>query len=358
MDQLMTMFKELTEASGAPGQEEEVRGLMHRYLQPLSEEILTDNLGSIIARKTGAPNGPKIMLAGHLDEIALLVTHVTSKGYIKFQPLGGWWSQVMLAQRVVIKTRKGDIVGVIGSKPPHVLSPEERNKVVQIKDMFIDIGASSAEEVKEFGVRPGDPILPICPFQVMNNEKFIMGKALDNRAGCALSVEVLRQLQGVQHPNVVYSGATVQEEVGLRGAATLPHIVEPDIFFALDVGIAGDTPGMPEDQMPNSKCGKGPLVILYDYSMVPHKKLLDFVLDTAEEEGIPVQFESMPGGGTDAGKVHLFKKGVPSLVIGFPTRYIHSHASIMHRDDFENAAKLLVAVIKKLDADTYASLLR
>ncbi|WP_156807365.1 M42 family metallopeptidase [Effusibacillus pohliae] len=353
----MTMFKELTEAAGAPGQEEEVRGIMRRYLEPLSDEILTDRLGSIIAKKTGSADGPKIMLAGHLDEIALMVTHVTSKGYIKFQPLGGWWSQVMLAQRVLVKTRKGDIVGVIGSKPPHVLAPEERNKVVQIKDMFIDIGASSADEAKEFGVRPGDPIIPICPFTVMKNEKFIMGKALDNRAGCALAVEVLKQLQDVQHPNVVFSGATVQEEVGLRGATTLPHVVEPDIFFALDVGIAGDTPGMTDDQMPNSKCGKGPLIVLYDYSMVPHKKLLDLVLDTAEEEGIPVQFESMPGGGTDAGKVHLYGKGVPSLSIGFATRYIHSHASIMHRDDFENAAKLLVAVIKKLDEKTFASLL-
>lgn len=358
MDRVTQMFKELTEANAAPGQEHEVRELMNRYLEPLSEEFVSDNLGSIFAKKTGSQNGPKIMIAGHLDEIALMVTHVTSKGYIKFQPLGGWWSQVMLAQRVLIKTRKGDIVGVIGSKPPHVLSPEERNKVVQIKDMYIDIGTSSADEAKEFGIRPGDPILPICPFDLMKNEKFMMGKALDNRAGCALAVEVLQQLKDAQHPNTVYSGATVQEEVGLRGATTAPHVVNPDIFFALDVGIAGDTPGMSEEQMPNSKLGKGPLIVLYDYSMVPHKKLLDFVLDTAEEEGIPVQFESMPGGGTDAGKVHLYGKGVPSLVIGFATRYIHSHASIMHRDDFDYAAKLLTAVIKKLDKKTYESLLK
>lgn len=358
MNKLMSLFKELTEAAGVPGQEEEVRDLMRKYLEPVSEEIVTDNLGSIMAKKTGQANGPKIMLAGHLDEVGFLVTNITSKGYIKFQPLGGWWSQVMLAQRVVIKTRKGDIVGVIGSKPPHILPTEERNKVVQIKDMFIDIGASSAEEAKEFGVRPGDAIVPICPFTIMNNEKFMMAKAWDNRAGCALAVEVLNQLQGSDHPNVIYSGATVQEEVGLRGAATAPHLVQPDIFFALDVGIAGDTPGMLDDQLPNSKLGKGPLIVLYDYSMVPHKKLLDLVLDTAEEEGIPVQFESMPGGGTDAGKVHLYGKGVPSLVIGFPTRYIHSHASILHRDDFENAAKLLTAVIKKLDEKTLASLLQ
>lgn len=358
MDQTLSMFKELTEAAGVPGQEEEVRNLMRGYLEPLSDEIVTDNLGSIFAKKSGTADGPRIMMAGHLDEVGFLVTHITSKGYIKFQPLGGWWAQVMLAQRVTIKTRKGDIVGVIGSKAPHVLSAEERNKVVQIKDMFIDIGASSPEEAKEFGVRPGDPIVPICPFTVMNNEKFIMAKALDNRAGCALAVEVLRRLQDTPHANTVFSGATVQEEVGLRGAITSPHVVQPDIFFALDVGIAGDTPGMTDDQMPNNKCGKGPLVVLYDAFMVPHKKLLDLVIDTAEEEGIPIQFDSMTGGGTDAGRVHVYGKGVPSLALVFPTRYIHSHAAIMHRDDFENAAKLMVAVIKKLDAQTVAELLK
>lgn len=358
MDKLLTMFKELTEAPGVPGQEEEVRNLMRKYLEPLADEILTDNLGSIVAKKTGSAGGPKILLTGHLDEVGFMVTHINSKGFIKFQPLGGWWAQVMLAQRVLIKTRKGDIVGVIGSKAPHVLTVEERNKVVQIKDMFIDIGASSEEEAKEFGVRPGDAIIPICPFTVMNNEKFMMAKAWDNRAGCALAVEVLEQLKGVSHPNTVYSGATVQEEVGLRGASTVPDLVQPDIFFALDVGIAGDTPGMSDEQMPNNKCGKGPLVVLYDASMVPHKKFLDLILDTAEEEGIPVQFDAIPGGGTDAGRVHLFGKGVPSIVIGFPTRYIHSHASILHRDDFDNAAKLVVAVVKKLDDKTVASLVQ
>lgn len=352
MDKLYTMMKELTEAAGVPGQEDEVRGIMRKYLEPLSSDMATDNLGSIFAKKIGDETGPKVMIAGHMDEIGFMVTHITSKGYIKFQTLGGWWSQVMLAQRMVIKTRKGDVVGVIGSKPPHILPADERNKTVEIKDMYIDIGVLSADEAREAGIRPGDAIVPIMPFTVMANDKFFMAKALDNRAGCGLAIDVLERLQGESHPNVLWAGATVQEEVGVRGAKTSANMVEPDIYFALDVGIAGDTPGMSEDYLPNNKCGQGPLVLLYDALHVPHTKLRDLVIDTAEEEGIPIQFDAIPGGGTDAGGAHVMGKGVPALSIGFPTRYIHSHAAIMHREDFENASKLLAAVIKKLDTKT------
>lgn len=353
MKDLPLMLKELTEASGVPGQEQEVRELMRSYLQPLCDEIYTDRLGSIIGRKVGLAGGPKIMLMGHMDEIGFMVTHITKDGFIKFQTLGGWWSQVMLAQRVKILTRKGDVIGVIGSKPPHVLSPEERNKVVEIKNMYIDVGADGEESAKEMGIRPGDPIVPVCPFTVMANGKMYMAKALDNRTGCATAVEVLKRLQGVDHPNVVYSGASVQEEVGLRGAQTSAFMIEPDIFFALDVGIAGDTPGLAEGgNLPNSKCGKGPLILIYDGSMVPNTKLRDLVIATAEEEGIPYQYDALSGGGTDAGRAHLVHRGVPSLVIGFPTRYIHSHASLVHHDDLENAAKLVAAVVRRLDQKT------
>jgi putative aminopeptidase FrvX len=353
MKDLTTILKELTEASGVPGQEQEIRELMQAYLKPLTDEVYTDNLGSIVGRKVGLAGGPKVMMMGHMDEIGFIVTHITKDGFIKFQTLGGWWSQVMLAQRVKIKTRKGDIIGVIGSKPPHVLPPEERNKVVDIKHMFIDVSATSDEHAKEMGIRPGDPIVPICPFTVMANEKMYMAKAFDNRAGCAVAIEVLKNLQGIDHPNVVYSGATVQEEVGLRGAQTSTYMIEPDVFFALDVGIAGDTPGIADSaNMPNAKCGKGPTIVIYDGSMVPHTKLRDLVIDTAEEEGIPYQYDAISGGGTDAGRAHLVHQGVPSLVIGFPTRYIHSHASIIHHDDLHHAAKLLAAVVKKLDQKT------
>ncbi|MDI3329008.1 MAG: M42 family metallopeptidase [Alicyclobacillaceae bacterium] len=351
MDPTLELLKELTEASGAPGAEDEVREIMRKHLAPLVDEILQDGLGSVFGKKAGDPEGPKVMIMGHMDEVAFMITQITDEGFLRFQTLGGWWEQVMLAQRVKIQTRKGELIGVIGSKPPHILPQEERNKVVQKKDMFIDIGASSREEAMEWGVRPGDPAVPICPFTVMPNGKFIMAKALDNRSGCAAAIEVLRQLQGVDHPNVVYAGATVQEEVGLRGAQTSAQQVQPDVFFAVDVGIAGDTPGISKNEA-LGKCGQGPLILLYDATLVPNRKLRDLVVDTAEELGIPYQFDAMAGGGTDAGRAHLVGEGVPSIVIGFPTRYIHSHAALLHREDYDHAVRLLAAVVRKLDRRT------
>lgn len=349
MDATLTMLRELTEAPGVPGQEEAVRRVMRRYLEPLGE-ILTDNLGSIVGRKVGQADGPKIMVAGHLDEIGFMVTRITDEGYLKFQTLGGWWEQVMLAQRVEVYTRQGPVIGVIGSKPPHILSPDERKQAVEPKAMFIDIGAASREEAEAWGVRPGDAVVPVGPFTTMRNEKLLMAKAWDNRFGCALAIEVLRQCKGQSHPNVVYGVGTVQEEVGLRGATTATNLIAPDIGFALDTGIAGDMPGVSPDEA-QSQLGKGPVILLYDGSMIPHTGLRNLVIDTAQVEGIPLQFDKMAGGGTDAGKIHVFGAGVPSLVIGVPVRYIHTHAAIMHRDDFDQAVKLLVAVIKRLDAE-------
>ncbi len=350
MGDLLLMYKELTEAPGVPGYEAPVRELMRKYLSPHGE-ITTDNLGSIAARKVGRAGGPRILLAGHMDEVGFMVAQITEKGFIRFQALGGWWEQVMLAQRVTIRTHKGEIPGVIGSKPPHILPPEERNKVVKQRDMFIDIGATSRAEAESFGVRPGDPIIPVCPFTVMANPKILMAKAWDNRAGCAVAVQVLQQLAGVEHPNEVIAGGTVQEEVGLRGATTLSHAVQPDISIALDVGIAADVPGMREDET-HGKLGGGPVVLLYDASMVPSLKLRDLVVQTAEQNHIPIQFDTMAGGGTDAGRFHIHAAGVPSLVLGFATRYIHSHAALIHRDDMENAARLLAKVIQRLDGTT------
>lgn len=347
-DKLHEMFKELTETPGAPGHEGPVREVMKKYISPYADEIYTDNLGSLIAKQTGAEEGPKIMVAGHLDEVAFMVTMITDKGFLRFQPLGGWWEQVMLAQRVTVLTRKGPIEGVIGSTPPHILSPEARKKPVDKKNMFIDIGASSKEEAEEFGVRPGDTIVPICPFTVMKNPKLLMAKAWDNRIGCAIAIEVLKRLKEENHSNIVYGVGTVQEEVGLRGAQTSVNAVGPDISFAVDVGIAGDTPGIKREDA-QSKLGGGPQLLLYDASMIPHRGLRDFVIETADECGIPYQFDTVAGGGTDAGRLHLHNQGVPSMVVSIATRYIHSHAAILHQDDFENAVKLLVEVIKRLD---------
>lgn len=346
-DETLTMLKEITDANGVPGNERESREVMRKYLEPYADEITYDNLGSIIGVKKGNAEGPKIMVAGHLDEVGFMVSKITDKGFIKFQTLGGWWNQVMLAQQVTITTNKNDKYhGVIGSKPPHILSAEERKKPVDIKDMYIDLGVSSKEEVDKLGIKPGDMITPYIEFRTMANDKYLLAKAWDNRIGCAIAIEVLKYFKNEEHPNTIYAIGTVQEEVGLRGARTSSFKVNPDICFSTDVGIAGDTPGVTNA---DGTLGKGPQIVLYDASMVGHRDLREFVLKIADELNIPYQFETMSGGGTDSGAVHITHQGVPSMAICIPSRYIHSHTSMIHRDDFENAVKLIIEVIKRLD---------
>jgi putative aminopeptidase FrvX len=352
---LYTMFKDLTEAPGVVGDERKAREVMKSYVEPYCDEVIYDNLGSLVAVKKGKQIGPKIMITAHLDEVGFMVSDITEDGFLKFVPLGGWWSQVILAQRVNVITSKGDIIGVVGSKPPHILTQEQRNKVVEISDMFIDIGATSKDEAKVFGVKPGDSIIPICPFTVMKNPKLLMAKAWDNRLGCAIVVEVLKRLEKTNHENTVFGVASVQEEVGLRGAKTATNMIQPDIAFAIDVNVAGDVPGVQSHEA-RGKIGNGPQIVLYDSTLIPHRPLRDLVIATAEELNIPFQVDTLSGGGTDAGSTHLVGNGVPSLAILIPTRYIHSHASVIHEDDFEYTVQLFVELVKRMNSSVMASL--
>ncbi|WP_088808784.1 MULTISPECIES: M42 family metallopeptidase [Listeria] len=351
MDEQLKMLKDLTDAKGIPGNEREVRRVFEQYISPVADEITHDGLGSSIAIQKGSEDGPKIMITGHLDEVGFMVTQIDANGFIKFQPTGGWVPHVMLSQKVTIVTREGEeIVGVIGSKPPHLMTAAERQKSFDIKEMFIDVGAKDKAEAESFGITPGDMIVPAFDFTVMKNEKYLLAKAWDNRIGLAIAIEVLKNLRKEQHANTVYGVGSVQEEVGTRGAKTSAHLIQPDIGFAVDVGIAGDTPGIKPTEA-QSKMGDGPQIIIYDATLVSHAGLRNFVTDVADELGIPYQFEAIPGGGTDAGPMHLTGNGVPSLPITIATRYIHSHSSILHRDDFDAAVKLITEVVKRLDAD-------
>ena len=348
MDRTLEYLKELVDAHGVPGFEDDVATVMKKQLKGVGT-FSKDRLGSFICEKVGDAKGPRVMLAGHLDEVGFLVRSVTKEGFVKFLPLGGWWGHVVLAQRLVIKTRKGDVAGVVGSKPPHEIREEERRKVFEIKDLFIDVGASSGWDVrKHLDIRPGDAIVPESPFTIMANPDLLLAKAWDNRIGCALAAEVVRRLQGVPHPNTLYAVGTVQEEVGMRGAQTSAFKIQPDVGLALDVGIAHDTPGADGDE----KLGGGPLIVVYDSSAIPSRGLLDLVVETAKKLRIPLQFEAVERGGTDAGRIHLNGQGVPTLSMGVPARYIHSHVSIISRKDFELAVKLLVALVKRLDRRT------
>jgi len=354
MDDTANLLKELTEAHGVPGYESPVRAVVRKYLEPLGK-LSQDKIGSVICEKTGSSPSPRVMIAGHMDEIGFMVKLITKDGYIKFLPLGGWFDQVLLGQRVIVKTRLGDVVGVIGVKPPHMLSAEERAKVVTRKEMYIDIGATSREEVDASGVRPGDPIVPRADFVPMANGKSYLGKAFDDRVGVAALISAIQVLQSNPHPNTVFGVATVMEEVGLRGATTSVELVQPDVAIFLESDIAGDVPGVKEDES-TVRLGKGPSIILYDARMVPNLKLNGLVMDIAQELGIPLQTSTLEGGATDGGPIHLYKSGVPAIVLAVPARHIHSHSSIIHRDDFDWLVKLLVALLTRLDNRCVASL--
>lgn len=345
------MLIELTEARGIAGNEGAVRDVFRKWADPYAEEFVQDGLGGIFAKATGDASGPRILMAAHLDEVGFMVSQITERGFLKFVPIGGWWSQVVLAQQVEITTREGKVYhGVTGSKPPHVLTQAARKKPIDMKDVFIDIGASSAEEVEAMGIRPGDMITPYIETRRMNDTKFLLGKAWDNRIGLAVAIEVLKHAHEVGHSSVLYAGANAQEEVGLRGAKTATHMLKPDIALALDTGTAGDTPGMTKQEA-DSELGKGPQVIVYDASMIAHRGLRQFVTDIAEDLDIPFQYTFIPGGGTDAGSMHQTLDGIPSLAITVPVRYLHTHTSVIHEDDFKNTVRLVNAILERLDRD-------
>ncbi len=365
-------LENLCNAFGPSGHESEAQRIAHEYGKQFADEILFDRLGSVVFKKGNS--GPKIMLAGHVDEIGFVIKEITKEGYLKFHQLGGWWDQTLLTQEVVIRPFKGGdkIVGVIGAPPPHVLSPEERSKVVTKDKMYIDIGCSSKKEVEALGIRVGDPAVPLSYFRTMKRERkekdeddkdaeektvevtLVSAKAFDDRIGVFIILEALRRLaeENIEHPNTVYAVSTVQEEVGLRGAKTSAQMIQPDIGFALDVDISGDSPG---SKGLVQKMGKGVAISAGDGSMIPNPRLRKFVLEVAEEVGIKHQAAFLPAGGTDAGQIHLAGMGAPSLFLGIPTRYIHSHHGILDLGDVEAAVQLVVEVIKRLDQKTVDS---
>ncbi|OUM91809.1 M42 family metallopeptidase [Caldibacillus debilis] len=348
----LDLFKTLTELPGAPGFEHQVRKFMKEQLAKYADEVIQDRLGSIFGVKRGKEGGPVVMAAGHMDEVGFMVTSITDNGMIRFQPLGGWWNQVLLAQRVEIITDNGPVPGVIGSIPPHLLDEEKRKKPMEIKNMLIDIGADDREDAEKIGVKPGQQIVPVCPFTPLANRKKIMAKAWDNRFGCGLAIELLKELKDESLPNTLYAGATVQEEVGLRGAQTAASMIRPDIFFALEASPANDMTG---DKQEFGRLGKGALIRIYDRTMVSHQGMLEYVLDTAETHRIPYQYFASQGG-TDAGRVHTANEGVPSAVVGIPARYIHTSAAIIHTDDYAAAKELLIRLVKGCDRTVWETI--
>lgn len=354
MDNTELLLKELTEANGVSGYEQDIRKILVGHLKETSDKVERDKMGSVMGVKKGTSDSPRVMVVGHMDEIGFMVKEITKEGYIKFLPLGGWWGHVALGQRMRIITSKGPVLGIIGSTPPHLLSAEDRKKVLEIKDMFIDVGVQEGFDVqKKLGIRQGDPIIPDSQFTIMGNKKMYAAKAFDNRVACAVVLDVMKKAQRFKHANTILGCASVQEEVGLRGATTLARLAEPDVCIVCDTGIGQDIP--PDGFKKQEKMGSGPAILIYDARMIPNLGLRDLVIKTAETAKIPFHLTYMAGGATDGGQIHLSRIGVPTIVIGPAVRYIHSHNSVLNRTDYDNTVKLIVEVIKKLDAKTVKS---
>ena len=357
MPESKALLKSLTDVNGISGHEMPVKSLMKDYLTPVSDEIVEDRLGGIFGKKNATHGNKSLMISGHLDEIGFIVTQIDEQGYIYFTPIGGWWNQVMLSQKVTITTENGkEIRGIIGSKPPHALSPEERKKPVDIKNMYIDIGVGSKEEAKEAGIELGNMITPYSEFESLANDKYLTAKAFDNRYGCALAVDVLQQLKDENIDINLYAGATVQEEVGLRGAKVAANLIKPDLAIAVDVGVAYDVPGMTSEKN-EGKLGDGPLAILMDATSIAHDGLRKHIKDVAEHHNIPVQWATTPGGGTDAGSIHVANEGIPTITIGVPLRYMHSNVSVLNIDDYTNSVRLITEIVRSLNDDSYQALM-
>ena len=336
-------LERLSNACGVAGRETEVRDLVAELLKSYTDEVVVDKLENIIAIKKGKKNQPKIMLAAHMDEVGLMVKHITKEGFIKFTKMGGIDDRILLAQKVNVYTDKGTLPGVIGSKPPHIQKEEERKKIVAYDELFIDVGAENREDAQQMGIKIGDAVGFEGKYTKLYKD-IVMGKAFDNRAGCAVMIETLKQLEKTDC--TVYAVGTVQEEVGLRGAATAAFGIEPDVALALDVTVAGDVPGVREFDT-SVKMGRGPALTVTDSGLITHPKVLRWLLDTASENKIPYQLETGLMGTTDAARISLTKQGVPSGTISVPTRYIHSPLGLISLKDAENAVKLAVAAIRR-----------
>ncbi|NWF86673.1 M42 family metallopeptidase [Candidatus Bathyarchaeota archaeon] len=337
-------LEKLSNACGVTGREEEVRSLMKKFLKPHVDEVKEDKLGNVIGIKEGKKNTPKVMLAAHMDEIGLLVKTISKEGFLQFTKIGGIDDRILLAQKVIVYTEKGPLHGIIGSKPPHIQKEEERKKVLTYDELFIDVGAENQEQAKRMGAKIGDPVGFDIKFARIGKD-IVIGKALDDRVGCAVMIEAMKQLKGKDC--TVYAVGTVQEEVGLRGATTAAFGICPDVGIALDVTVAGDVPGVREVEAP-IKLKKGPSIEIADAGLITHPKVLRLLVDAAEENKIPYQLETGLPGSTDAARISLTREGVPCGVISVPTRYIHSPISLLSLEDVDNAVKLTVAAIQKI----------
>jgi len=352
LDASAELMRALTEAPGPSAFEESVREIVVQEFEELGADVQFDGLGSVLATFPRSSDGPVVMVTAHLDEVGLMVQHITPDGFIRVKTLGGWLRQALPDQRWTILGRDGPVMAISGIWTIHVMPAEQRQRVWSLDEIFLDVGATSRAEVEEMGIRPGEGIAPLSDFAVMANGRYA-AKAWDDRVGLAVMLVAARRIrdEGIRIPAEVVWVATTQEEIGLRGAQTAVALAEPELGISIEAGVAADFPGIGPTQA-QERLGGGPGIFLLDSSMIPNRKLRDFMFDVANESGIPLQADVLTGYGEDGAEIQRFDSGRPSVNITVPTRYLHSHTGIIQRSDFDQAVDLLVAVLRRLDQAT------
>lgn len=340
------LLTRLSEAAGVSGNEKQVRQLLAVAVKDRVDTLQSDTLGNLLATKEPAGDGAgarfRVMLTAHMDEVGLMVTDVDSDGGLKFRTVGGIDPRVLVSQPVWVGADATP--GVIGLKPVHLTVAEERKKPPTVEQLRIDVGADTKDGALKI-VRRGD--YAAFATTVTDLGPTLMGKAFDNRGGCAMLVELLDQ----RYPCQLHGTFTVQEEVGLRGARVAAHAIAPHCAFVLECGTTDDTPKK-RDETPVMRLGHGPAITIMDRTLIADRRLVRHLLDTAEAEGIPYQIRAPKGGGTDGGRIHLAREGVPTAVVSIPCRYLHSPRSIISKSDLELAVRLLRAALLRLTPES------
>lgn len=341
----------LTGVPGASGFEKPVRQLMQQHWQPLMSSLNVDGMGNLIGRYKAGQKGPKVLLMAHLDEVGFMVESITPDGYIKIVPLGGIANSVMYAQRWAVSTAKGPVLAYSGMDSPHLLGEKKTMAAPDSNVMFLDIGAESKEQAEQqFGMRPGLEVTAVSEFTPLSENRFL-ARALDDRIGLASITEALDKLKQSTPPNQLFTAATVQEEIGLRGASVVNEAVHPDVVINVEVGIADDYPGLLADRKGRIFLGKGPTLFVYDRSMIPNQALLNWVIELAHKNHIPLQLEVEPGYGEDGAQLQMSGTGVPAVNIGIPVRYAHQHAGVFDKRDYDQAVVLLQLIAQNLNQE-------
>ncbi len=341
---LRSMLRKLSEVIGISGYETEARAVIHSEIEQFVDKVWVDPLGNLLAIRNGKKEHPRILLDAHVDEIGFIVRYIHDNGFLRITPIGGWDPRILPGHRVVLcpkgPAKSERVYGVIGATPPHLTTAKQREQVIAIEDLYVDIGVFSQKDVEAMGIRVGTPMTVWQPFIELPDD-VVSGKAFDDRVGCLIIIEVLRRLAKTPgHASTLVVNFAMGEEIGGRGARTGAYTLEPDVALALECTSAGDMPGIPKHKSP-TQLGKGSAITVADRTLITHPQVLATLEQVAKKEKIPFQYKQPLGGGTDGGPISQSRKGVPTGVVSVPCRYIHSAISLLRLSDIQAAIDLV-----------------